>query len=99
MQFIKNDIMASLKKETLQKILEALIPYWDLVEGFLLLLKSDIDENIIDSLYETIESEIKNINNENDRNNIKNVLKKIKEQELKENEKEDKYLEDLINNI
>ena len=87
------------KKQALQKILEALIPYRDMAEWFLLLLENNKDENIINTLYNTIINEIKNINNENDRKNIKKSLEKIKEQEEKEKKEENEYLKDLINNI
>jgi len=91
--------MSPQKKQALQKILEALIPYWDLAEWFLLILEKWENDELIEQLYDKIKSEIKKINNEKNRKNIKNTLKQIKKKEEKEKQEENEYLEDLISNI
>ncbi len=91
--------MTPKKKQALQKILEALVPYWDMAEWFLLLLKEWWNDELIEQLYNKIKSEIKKINNEKNRKNIKSALKNIKKKEEKERNEENEYLEDLINNI
>ena len=87
------------KRQALEKILEALIPYWDMAEWFLLLLQEWWNDELIEQLYNEIKSEIKKINGEKNRKNIKNILKKIRNKEKNEKEKDDKYIEDLINSI
>ena len=87
------------KKQSLQKILESLIPYRSFAEGFLKVIQEAENEELMDALYNTIIIEIKHINNENDRQNIKKILKNIKAQEEKENKDENEYLENLINTI
>lgn len=87
------------KKETLKKILEALIPYRDLAEWFLLLTEKTKDEELINALYELICNQIKSIKDENKRKSINKALKQIKEKEEEENEGNNEYLENLINNI
>lgn len=91
--------MTPQKKELIKKVLEALIPYRNMAEWFLIILQNEWNNEIKETLFENIINEIKNINNENDRNKIKSTLEKIKEQENKEKEEEWKYLDELINNI
>ncbi len=91
--------MTPQKKELIKKVLEALIPYRNMAEWFLIILQNEWNDEIKETLFENIINEIKNINNENDRNKIKSTLEKIKEQENKEKEEEWKYLDELINNI
>jgi len=87
------------KKQILQKILEAIVPYWKLAEWFLLILNEEWNDELIEQLHNIIKEEIKNINNEKDRNNIKQALQKIQKKECQEKQRDDEYLEDLINNI
>ena len=91
--------MTEEKKQALQKILEALIPYWDMAEWFLLILNEEWNNELKENLYQNIINEIKNINNKKNRNNIKQALKNIQKKEYLEKQKENEYLEDLINNI
>lgn len=95
--------MTPQKKQILQKILESLVPYWDLAEWFLLLLQEEWNEELEKNLYQTILKEIKNINSEAKQQNIKNALQKLKEKSntiIKIDEEEaDKMLNDFINNI
>lgn len=87
------------KKKLLQKILESLIPYRDMAEWFLLIIKENNNEKLIDTLFETITKEIKSIINENNRKDIKKALENIKDKEQKEKKEENKYLDSLLNNI
>lgn len=87
------------KKKTLQKILEALVPYWDMAEWFLLIIKENNNEKLIDTLFETITKEIKSIINKKNRKDIKKALENIKYKEQKEKKEENKYLDSLLNNI
>ena len=91
--------MSESKKQALQKILEALIPYREMAEWFLLIIKENNNEKIIDTLFETITKEIKSIINENNRKDIKKALENIKDKEQKEKKEENKYLDSLLNNI
>lgn len=83
------------KKLALQKILEALVPYWDIAEWFLLLLQEGNDELML-ALYDTIWKEIRNIKNKDQRQKINKALQEIK---LEEGKQENKYLDDLISKI
>ena len=87
------------KKKLLQKILKALVPYWDLAKWFQLLINETEDDELIDSLYEMISNQIKSIKDEDKRKNINKALKQIKEKEEEESKGNNEYLENLINNI
>lgn len=95
--------MITQKKQALQNILEALIPYWDMAEWFLLILQEEWNNELKENLYENIIEEIKNINSETQQENIKNALQKLKEkseQTTKADEEDaEKMLDDFINNI
>ena len=88
---------------TLQKILTALLPYRDLAEWFLLLLKEWWNDELIEQLYNNIVDEIKNIKSESQQEKVKKVLKKLKEKSdatiKKDEEWAEQLLNDLINNI
>ena len=87
------------KKQLLEKILKALKPYRELAEWFLILIDETEDKELIDSLYEMINNQIKGIKDENKRKNINKTLKKLREKESNENSKNSEYLENLIKNI
>lgn len=95
--------MSKQKKQALEKILEALIPYWDLAEWFLLILNKGNNDELIEKLYQEILKEIRNIDSESQQKQIKTALQKLKEkseQVCKEDENEAEImLEDFINNI
>ena len=91
--------MTEENKQELQRIIEALIPYRDMAEWFLILLQEEWNNELIKRIYERIITEIKSINSEKKKKNIKKGLKKLKEKEQKEKQNENEYLEDLINNI
>ena len=95
--------MTEEKKQALQKILEALTPYWDMAEWFLLILQEEWNDELKENLYQNIIKEIRNINSKTQQENIKNALQKLKEkteQTTKADEEDaEKMLDDFINNI
>jgi predicted component of type VI protein secretion system len=95
--------MTEEKKQALQKILEALIPYWDMAEWFLLILKEEWNDELKEKLYQNIIKEIRNINSKTQQENIKNALQKLKEKTEQttraDEEDAEKMLDDFINNI
>ena len=95
--------MSESKKQALQKILEALIPYREMAEWFLLILKEEWNDELKEKLYQNIIKEIRNINSKTQQGNIKNALQKLKEktgQTTKADEDEaEKMLDDFINEI
>jgi len=95
--------MTEEKKQALQNILEALIPYWDMAEWFLLILQEEWNDELKEKLYQNIIKEIRNINSKTQQENIKNALQKLKEkteQTTKADEEDaEKMLDDFINNI
>ena len=95
--------MSPQKRQALQKILEALIPYREMAEWFLLLLTEEWNDEIGEKLYQEILKEIKNINSGIQQKKIKSALEKLKEKsdettKADENEAE-QILDDFINNI
>lgn len=91
--------MSPQKKQALQKVLKALIPYRDMAEWFLSTLQETENEELLAALYEAISIEIKNIKDEKKQKNVKNILEKINQQEKTENNGTEQYLEDLIDNM
>jgi predicted component of type VI protein secretion system len=95
--------MTEEKKQALQKILEALIPYWDMAEWFLLILQEEWNNELKEKLYQNIIKEIRNINSKTQQENIKNALQKLKEKTEQttraDEEDAEKMLDDFINNI
>ena len=95
--------MTTKKRQTLQKILEALIPYRDMAEWFLLILQEEWNEKLIEKLYQEILSEIRKINSENQQKNIETALQNLREKSgliTKADEDEaEQILNDFIDNI
>ena len=91
------------KKQALQKILKALIPYREMAKRFLLILQEEWNDELKENLYQNIIKEIKNINSKTQQENIKNALQRLKEkseQTTKADEDEaEKMLDDFINEI
>ena len=91
------------KKKILQKILEALVPYWNLAEWFLLLLQEEWNDELKENLYQKIMKEIRNIKQKDQQENIKTALQKLKEKSETISKAEEKdaeeMLDDFINNI
>lgn len=90
----------SMSTEMLMKVLKSLIPYWDMAEGFLLMLEEDKDdEELVSNLKKLIIPNIKKIEDKNKVQKITNTLNALKEKERKENlhnKKDIEELEDLI---
>ena len=95
--------MSQAKKQSLQRILEALIPYWDLAEWFLLLLNEEWNDELIEKLYQEILSEIRKINSEDQQEKIKTALQRLREGSdatTKSDEQDaEQMLNDFIDNI
>lgn len=95
--------MTEQKKQTLKKILETLIPYWDMAEWFLLILNENWNDELKENLYKHIIKEIKSVNSKTQQENIKNALQKLKEKSelvMKSDEDDaEKILDDFINNL
>ena len=95
--------MSQKKIQVLKKILEALIPYWEMAEWFLLILNEEWNNDLKENLYQNIIKEIKNINSKTQQENIKNTLKNLKEkwEQTTKTDKDDaeKMLDDFINEI
>lgn len=95
--------MSQQKIQALQKILKALVPYWEIAEWFLLILQEDWNDELKKNLYQNIIKEIKNINSKTQQENIKNTLQRLKEkseQRTKADEDEtEKMLDAFINEI
>lgn len=91
------------KKEILQKILEALIPYRDMAECFLFLVNEEWNEQLKEDLYQEILKQIRNINSKAQQENIKNALQKLKEKAesltKKEEDDAEKILNEFIDNL
>lgn len=93
-----------MKKEILKKILEKLTPYREMAWDFLLILEEsdEEDKDFIDTLYNQILQNIKQIKSKDQLQKIWNELKSIKNKELIENRKDQESLDSLeflIDNI
>ena len=95
--------MSESKKQALQKILEALIPYREMAEWFLLILKEEWNDETIEKLYKEIQENIKNINSATQHEQIKTALQRLKEKSEQitkaEEDEADQMLDDFISSI
>ena len=95
--------MTSQKKEILQKILEALIPYRNMAEWFLLLLNEDWNDDLKEELYQEILKQIKEIKSSSQQEKVKKAINQLKEKSekiIKDDENEaEQILNDFLNNI
>ena len=91
------------QKESLKIILTALIPYRNLAEWFLTIIKQTDDEELENQILSMISKWIKSINSKKDRLKIKKKIKEIQNKSDYENKKDkeeaDKILNDFINDI
>lgn len=87
------------KKELLLEIITKLLPYWDLGEGYLLLLQNTEDETLIDQLYTLFLTQIKTINSKQAQEALRATLQNLREREAKEKEQESEALELLLENL
>jgi hypothetical protein len=85
-------------KQALIEILEKLVGYWELAEGFLLLVKEATDEKLADDLLNLIHDQIKKIENREKQKRIYDQLKVIKKHNL-EIEKDRKEAETLLDSL
>lgn len=65
------------KKELLLEIITKLLPYWDLAEGYLLLLQNTEDETLIDQLYTLFLTQIKTINSKQAQEALRATLQNL----------------------
>lgn len=87
------------KKELLIEIITKLLPYWELAEGYLLLLQTTEDQTIIDQLYTLFLTQIKSINSTQAQESLRATLQKLKKREEKEQQEESAALEQLLENL
>lgn len=91
--------MTPKKKEILQKILEALIPYRDMAEWFLLLLNEEWNEKLKEDLYQEILKKIKEINSKTLQENIMWALKKLQEKTDATTKADEEEAAQILNDI
>ncbi len=91
--------MTPKRKQALQKILEALVPYWDMAEWFLLLLQEWWNDNLIEQLYKQIINEIKNIKTKSKQEKIKKALKSLKQKSDRTIKEDEEWAEQLLNDF
>lgn len=95
--------MSESKKQALQKILEALIPYREMAEWFLLIVKEEWNDETIEKLYKEIQENIKNIKSATQHEQIKTALQRLKEKSEQitkaEEDEADQMLDDFISSI
>lgn len=87
------------KRQVLQKILEALVPYWKMAEWFILLLQEWENDELIEQLYKQIINQIKNINSKSQQENIKKALRNLKEKSDRTIKKDEEWAEQLLNDF
>ena len=66
------------QKESLKKILKALIPYWNLAEWFLTIIDETNDKELEKQILSMIYKWVKSITSEKDRIKIKKKLTNVK---------------------
>ena len=87
------------KKETLKKVLEALIPYRDMAEWFLLLLNEDWNEDLKEELYQEILKQIKEIKSSSQQEKIKKAINQLKEKSEKTIKDDENEAEQTLNDF
>jgi hypothetical protein len=86
------------KKKALIEILEQLKPYWELAEGFMILVKESKDDRLADDLLNLIYDQMKKIENREKQKRIYEQLKIIKSHNLKM-EKDREEAEHLLDTL
>lgn len=89
----------SSQKKSLETILIALIPYRNLAEWFLTIMKESEDEELENQILQMINKWIKSIKSEHDRMKIKKKIKELEKKNSYENEKDKKEAEFILNNF
>lgn len=91
------------KRKLLILILEGLLPYWELAEGFLLLLKENDDPDFVDQLYVLLLESIKKVKSQQLKAKLSENLKQLREKErlaeLRDQEEADKIFNDLFDEL
>ena len=90
-------------KKTLISILKALVGYWDLAEGFLVLVESTDNEEFVKELYGFMKKQIMEVKDKQQKKLIGQQLQKVKKYreqvckvEEKEHQEADEMLDDLL---
>lgn len=91
--------MSLKKKEILQKILEALIPYRNMAEWFLLLLNEDWNEGLKEELYQEILKQIKEIKSSSQQEKLKKAINQLKEKSEKIIKDDENEAEQILNDF
>lgn len=93
-------------KEVLKDILQHLVGYRDLAEGFLALVESTDNEEFVEELYQFIKKQIKEVKDEQKKKQINDQLRKIQQQREKINKTEERdhqeaeqILDDLLSDM
>ena len=89
--------MDSAKKQALQRILEALIPYWDLAEWFLLLLKESKEESLYDEILNMVYKWVKSIKSIKERDKIRKKIIELHNKYDYEEKKDEEIAEKILN--
>ena len=94
------------KKDLLVLILTKLLPYWDLAQGFLILVQGSEESKFIEELYLLISQQISAIQDVYKKQEVIQQIQKLKrtkdqQEEITEQEKDeaDTMLDDFINDI
>jgi hypothetical protein len=94
------------KKDLLILVLTKLLPYWDLAQGFLILVQESADAKFVEELYLLINQQISAIQDDHKKQEVILQLQKIKktrkqQEEITEQEQDeaDTMLDDFINDI
>ncbi|MDR3168904.1 MAG: hypothetical protein LBU27_03990 [Candidatus Peribacteria bacterium] len=90
--------MEANKKQALIEILEKLVGYRDLAEGFLILVKEATDDTLADDLLRLIYDQMRKMKNKEKQKHIYEQLKIIKKHNL-EIEKDRKEAENLLDSL
>jgi hypothetical protein len=95
-----------IKKDLLILVLTKLLPYWDLAQGFLILVQESADAKFVEELYLLINQQISAIQDDHKKQEVILQLQKIKktrkqQEEITEQEQDeaDTMLDDFINDI
>ena len=91
------------KKELLIQILECLLPYRDLAEGFLFLVRESENKEFLDELYTLLLSQMRTIKSQQTKEALQTTIQKLKAKEELQHQKDDeeaeKLFDDLLNTI
>lgn len=82
------------KKEILLNLLDVLIPYRNLAQGFKLLIQKD--ENLVNQFYPMIIHKITTIKEKKNRKKLHSFVSQLKAKEIQDHSSDEDYLESLL---